>query len=323
MRAKTESSPCRHYIPPSQSGTAGFCKLPSRFHCEEALKHHLPAISQSTVTDFMSCRLKYYFRKIMKVERVPGKLPDPIKAGALWDTWNNSVHLEQNVCQVMDAVIEEYEISPFLVARVRALTRAFRAIGLSVITEDLLGCQYKMEIPLIVARNKLVGHIDRAYCDYFIETKLSARPDFYTYKENIEHQVSTYFLGNPDFEYVDMEITRLPGLKTGKKQYSDEGPEAYGERCYQDIISRPSHYFLGFNRDTSRFGKRFYRAEFNLEETEQVYWWVCEDIERAVDQDRWYGNHLACYVPTECLYHPICKTGVVSEELFRERKGDI
>lgn len=115
-------------------------------------------------------------------------------------------------------------------------------------------------------------------------------------------------------------------MKTGYGKYFGEDSESYLNRIYQDIISRPSHYFLGFNRDNRTFGKKFWRSEFPLEEIKHDYHMITKDIKRATAENAFYQNFMACYGPSQCNYLPICETSVVSELIYeqnlKEKGGD-
>jgi hypothetical protein len=104
---------------------------------------------------------------------------------------------------------------------------------------------------------------------------------------------------------------------------ADESSDQYEDRCYSDIISRPSYYFLGWDRKTRNFGHRFYRSEFDLDEIHSTYRFVTQEIEETIQRGSWYPNNLACHVPGPCQYLPIKKSGVVSEEIFTRKGGEM
>jgi hypothetical protein len=51
-----------------------------------------------------------------------------------------------------------------------------------------------------------------------VETKLSARPEFYQQRENIAYQLGTYFLANDEWDYAIVEITRTPSSKVERRR---------------------------------------------------------------------------------------------------------
>jgi hypothetical protein len=219
------------------------------------------------------------------------------------------------------AEIQNLQLSPEHRANFSALARAYVALEIERKKEGLLGCDYKIHVPLL--NGQTIGYVDRAYDNFIKETKLSTRPDFYTQRENVAYQLGTYFLGNEAWDYADVEVTRVPALRTGQGKYSDEDPEEYEERIYGDILSRPAHYFLGWDRKTRTYGVRFWRSEFDLDEIHATYVHVLREIRETLEHGSWYPNNLACHVPAPCPFLPIKRSGVVSEEIFekRQRKG--
>jgi len=200
------------------------------------------------------------------------------------------------------------------------LIRAFQDLEIQTETDGLLGCQYKIHVP--VGQNQIVLCVDQAYEDHFVENKFSARPDFYTQKENVACQLGTNFMGNTNWKYAVMKIVRNPQLRTGWGKYGKESAQEYEERIYGDVISRPAYYFIGWDRKSRTYGVRFWRSEFDLDEIFSTYVYVLEELQDTLKRGSWYPNNLACHVPTVCAYLPIKRSGVVSEEIY-QRKGVI
>jgi hypothetical protein len=115
-----------------------------------------------------------------------------------------------------------------------------------------------------------------------------------------------------------LEVIRLPGLK----QQSDESIDAFASRIKSDIIKRPSYYFIGLNRKTLRFGRKYMRSEFNLDKIKKTFQIISQDIQRAVVSDEWYENELACHSPSNCMYLPIHRTGAISESIYQMQDKD-
>jgi hypothetical protein len=209
--------------------------------------------------------------------------------------------------------ISSLQLTPEQVAKLNAVERAFRDLEIHINKDGLLGCQYKVTTQIL--NTNLVGFVDRAYEDHIVESKLSLRPEFYQQKENMAYQLGTYFLCNEAWEYAVVEIVRLPSLKIK----DGEEAEAYQERIYGDIISRPAHYFLGWDRKRRTYGTRFWRSEFDLEEIYSTFCHVIHEIGDTVTRGAWYPNNLACHLPAPCPYLPIKRSGIVSEEIFEKR----
>jgi hypothetical protein len=306
--------PCRHYIRPDNPADAGFCSLGPNFFCPEAMKHKRQSISFSRMTDFAHCKLRYFHSVIQGLSPKPQHLAEAIKLGRAWDAFIRHVHEGYDYLAEMHSL----ELSAEQCSKVFALVRAFDDLEIQPSQEGLLGCQYKIHVPIL--RDQIVGYVDRAYEDFIKETKLSSRPEFYSQRENVAFQLGTYFLGNEAWDYADVEITRVPALRTGQGKFSDEDPEAYEERMYSDILSRPAHYFLGWDRKSRTYGVRFWRSEFDLDEIHATYVHVLREIRETVKHGSWYGNPLACHVPAPCPYLPIKRSGVISEEIFHKRQ---
>jgi hypothetical protein len=304
--------PCKHYIRPDETGQPGLCAQSTNFFCTEAMKKRLPSISYSRATDFIHCKLRYKHGVIEGLRVKDEMLPEAMKLGKAWDLiMRNKYDFPQY--PDMRPYIDNLAFTPDQAAKINALNRAFTDLEILINKDSLLGGQYKVTTQIL--NNNLVGFVDRAYEDHIIETKLSARPDFYTQKENVAYQLGTYFLTNESWEYAVVEIARVPSLKLK----DGESPEAYEQRIYGDVISRPAHYFLGWDRKTRTFGTRFFRSEFDLEEIHSTFCHVLHEIQDAVTRGAWYPNNLACHVPAPCPYLPIKRSGVVSEEIYERR----
>lgn len=300
--------PCAYYIRAIDPNEPGFCSRETVFRCIEAMKRKLPRISYSRLTDFISCRRKYEYGVVDGLRLKTHCLPEAMKAGRTWDISMRSRYEDgfdgQNEIQAL-------QLSPEQIAKQNALNRAFTDLEVSLNRGDLLGCQRKIFYP--VGRHAVTGYVDRAYDDHIVESKLSSRPDFYQQKENILYQIGTYLLSNEQWEFAIMEIVRYPQTRMGQ-----ETPEAYESRVHSDIISRPSHYLPGWDRKSKTFGIKFWRSEFDLDEVFRTYTLVCDELKRAVIHNAWWPNKLSCHVPGPCVYLPICRTGVVSQEIYEQ-----
>jgi len=296
---------CVYFIPPDDPVCAGFCSMPMQFLCTESLKDKLPSVSYSSLHDFMRCRELYYLRNILGLRRKPKMLAEPMKAGGTWDAWLRTGDPTE--------YIKSTDPTWQTISKVKALARVAKELELRP-----AGGTAQLRVSYPIHGTILTGYVDRAYDDHFDEDKLSARPDFYTKRQNIEHQCATYFMANELWEYVDVKVVRLPGLETGKGKNSDEDDEQYGNRLYQDICKRPSWYFLGLDRKNKTYGQRFYRTEFDLDGLFKQYVFVLDELKTCIQEGRWYTNTVSCYCPGECDYVSVCANGVVSDEVFEQ-----
>lgn len=284
-------------------------------------------LSHSSREVFIRCRRAFFLQRIKHIKIRDKMLPLPVKLGMIWDKYMESTYLGIKFMEEFWRLVDTYDLDDMETAKMYGLISAHRKIGMQpqLETSDggiFQGCQHKFEITDI-GDFPVIGFIDRVHTNHITEIKLSARPDFYFQVHNISSQIGTYFLSNPKYEYAIIEAVRVPGLRTGAGKYSDESPEAYRDRISSDIISRPSYYFLGYDRGSKTFGKKFYRNEFDMEELVQDYKYVNQEIMRAVEDgdDAFYKNRKACYVPGQCFYLPICDTGCVSESIFEVEDG--
>ena len=305
------NSPCKHYIKSDIQNEAGFCNLPSKFRCIESLKKYLPTLTQSAAKMFIQCREKYKRNYIDGIRPKPATMPIPIKLGTLWDAFIGSVMNNEEF--KYDDLIQEYQIHPRDVAKVFALIQAFQDLGIKL-SDQVLIPQFKVAWNCM--DTVITGTTDGAGDFGIQEHKLSGSPDYYTHLESIHFQVGTYLLGNESWEYCDMMIARVPQLKTGSGKNDNEEPEMFQKRIYGDILKRPAFYFIGYNREKKSYGKRFWRSEFDLDQIFEMYLMIIEDLKECINYNRFYRNELSCYMPTQCWYMPIRKSGVISEELF-------
>lgn len=300
--------PCKHYIKSDIKGHAGFCKLPTRFICEEALKVLNPPMSMSAMKSFLQCPYKYYLHYIRGISKKNTKLPSPLKVGSIWDTF-----MEMQAggdTPTFAEMVEKYHPTELEIAKIRGLVKAFKSLNIKI-------CKGETQKQLIIptsAVNNVNGFMDICYPDGFAEVKLSGRPDFYLEPENISLQLGTYFLSDNKLEYCDMLITKYPQLRLGKNENYDN----YENRVYGTIIGSPSEYFLGFKRDTRTYGRRFFRSEFNLDNIRNSFNQTFRLVRFCQKNGEWLANKLSCHVPAPCEYLDHCRTKCFSEILYQQ-----
>lgn len=312
---------CRHYLP-VDGESSGLCMLSDEFVCVLDLDARAPRLSHSTVTDFLTCKRLYWHKNIKGIAVKNSTKSPALKMGVLWDTCIG-VLLGQTDKTVIPKVISQYEIAPRDVARVKALHRGFKQLG--IVLDPV--CEFQQVfIQLFQYRDTDIhfvvkGILDRCYPadNYFAETKLSSRPDFYLKLFNIMPQCGIYFLSDPNLQFVTMEVTRPPDLKSVGK-FADETDREYEERCFRDILSRPAFYFIGYSRDTKTFGKKYYRTEFPLDEIEKRLSDVFYEITDCAARDAFHKNYRACYSPFQCEYLQVCQFDTWSEEIYYQKE---
>ena len=315
-------------------------------------------MSHSSVSDFCTCHYLYYLKKILGIEIRPPFLSSALKAGKLWDA-TKQLHLGEK--QSLRDIINEYEIDDYTVAKVKAIYSAYKYLEIEVdpgyelqakidMTYDIIlppsqfvpsitvGDNHAKEVvnlwqeALTQAEDdrkwifplKITGFYDRKYENFFCEDKLSSRPEYYTEVYPLTSQIGTYFLADTNLEYAILEVVQFPGqkiLKETKKRLEAETPDQLYERVYNEILSRPSAYFIGYDREKKKYGKKFFRNEWNLAEIEDSYKQIIIEILSARWSNNFYKNRKACgnQYGSECSYLKICENQNVSENMFSIR----
>jgi hypothetical protein len=297
--------PCIHYIR-DEAGSCGFCDTGAHFHCIEALKSKLPAMSHSMFNAWGQCKMKVYYHNILGISLKQVYLPIAMKMGKIWDRFVSG--------QPYNDVAVEFALEPYEVAKINGLMRAYKTLG---ITEPQ-GVPQQLVKSVILNECVVIGYVDLAFIDGFNEYKLSSTPDFYLQPENIYQQCGLYFLGNPNWAWCEMKVARLPQLKQDKRKV--ESIDGYEERIYQDVLSRPSYYFQGYNRDAKSYGVRFYRGEFDLGYLEKKAKIIAQEYRETINRESWYRNDMACKNPYECEFYHIKKSGVVSDLIYEYKE---
>lgn len=304
---------------------AGFCKRSEYYRCVKEVGRMPMPLSYSSVSNFMTCPMMYYLKDVRGIVMRPAAMGSPVKMGALWDKVKQS-RLGKSVN--IGEVIAEYEIKDMDIAKVRAINRAYKELGIQVEQPFTLQAEFNNEIvadglytdhkiPVMVK-----GFYDRKYKNYFAEDKLSGRPDNYLDIFFIQSQIGAYFLADESLEYCIMEVVRTPDLKsTGK--FKDESAGEHEERTFQDIISRPSFYFIGYDRERKCYGKKFFRNEFNLAGIRDRFRIISVMIRDCQAFDGWWKNDRACgaVLPgIPCDMKGVCRYNSMSESVYMVKK---
>jgi len=195
------------------------------------MKHKLPSLSYSQLTDWASCKMKWYYRKVMGLEIIPQAMPEPMKLGAAWDQIIQHLYCDRSID------LDPLFLTGQQLAKLRALFRAFKDLEIAIPKNP--SCQHRID--LIIGQNIITGYVDVALEEGIEEHKLSSRPEFYHKLENVMQQAGTYLLDCDQWEYVVVKAVRVPQLKTGSGKMSEESDESFEERCHADIISRPTY----------------------------------------------------------------------------------
>ncbi len=335
-------------------GECGFCKRPNSYRCVADICRTIP-LSHSSVSDFLTCHYLYYLKKILGIQLRPPFYSSALKAGQLWDTIKQK-HLgaKKNIQECID----KYEIDPYTVAKVRAIYHAYKELEITVDPDYELQAKVDLKFDIVIPPSAFLpnvtvgkevinlwreraeltddertwtfplyvtGFYDRKYNNYFTEDKLSGRPEFYLDPFLIASQAGTYLMADKNLEFLLMEIVQMPQQKELKSKGNGESPHEMYERCYSDILSRPSKYFIGYNRETHKYGRKYFRREFPLDAIESRYRQIIIEILSCRWSNNFYKNFKACnnlFPGISCEMLPICKNNNMSETIFEIRNKD-
>lgn len=316
---------CTYYDPANDPGECGFCKKEGVYYrCLADVNRTIP-LSYSSVQSYLTCHYLYYLSAIRGIQTLDRAKSSALKCGTLWDAvmqkyLGGNDRTTGNPFDI-PALIEQYEIDPKDVAKVRGLFRAYKALEINVEPDYTLQDKISTRLDNIM----VTGYYDRKYSHHFVENKMSGRPDFYLDPYFIQSQIGTYFLADPGLASCIIEVVRTPALKSVGKN-DQEHPDAYGERVYQDAISRPSHYFIGWDNKSHRYGKKYFRHEFDIKEIEHRFRHAYREIYDARRYDGWYKNDRVCnnVLPgIACDMLPLCRHNNFNEDVYTIRKRPV
>jgi hypothetical protein len=307
-----ENGVCRFLI---ENQKEPLCKRRGEFLCRESLVDHLPKLSHSAREMWIRCRRAWYLYKVRGIQIKPSKINYALRMGTIWDKFQENLY---GASHDLTELANKLDMSELEIARFNAVASVFKKLHLE--ERDSGRFEFQKRITLQRGGVEIVGYVDRAYDDHFSEIKMSARPQYYQDPMNIAFQVGTYFLANPNWQYVTMEVTRTPTMTWDKELTIEE----YETKLVQDIQKRAPMYFPGLKRKEFTFGTKFYRSEFPLQAIERTYEQVHMEIKEAserTDQDYFYQS-FNCSAPFPCDYVPICKDGVISQTIYKMREKE-
>jgi len=114
--------PCSHYLK-GNLDEAGFCNRKESFRCIEAIKAYLPNFTQSSFKMFRQFPYKYLLTYIYGFKPHDHTLPDPMKAGSIWDAFKDSRYSLSRFD--LPPLIKKYRIQLQLEAKLTALMKAY------------------------------------------------------------------------------------------------------------------------------------------------------------------------------------------------------
>ena len=289
----------------------------------------LPTISPSGYTSFTHCRQSWYYGYLADPSKIwpgipatglgiglkPKHLPFPIKLGAIWDDFQNAFYAGA-VFRPDDlmALCDHYDLDDNSTAKMFGIIKAWKRLKFNIdITNATPQAEFHLEHP---TGFRFHGILDVLYPDHIVENKFSGSPKRFQKVWNFHDQAAIYFLAHPDATHIIIRAVQNPQLRP--KRFEDSA--TFRDRIADDIISRPSHYFLGYKRETRTFGIKFWRKEFDIDGLVKDFEHVHRDMEACrADPTLCYPDKLSCSVPGTCMHLPICESGGVSDELYEPR----
>jgi hypothetical protein len=266
-------------------------------------------------------------RNIVGLEIYASQLPATMKRGALWHKTLEVIHNAGTMDNVVQ-LIKDYEIESWDIQKIKALYTAHCQF---IVPDTACRCEIELYKNLFSVLNSgikvdeqfyILGIIDRLYTGYFVESKLTGKPDFYSDRFTISPQIALYFLLNQSLQYCVMEITRVPFMEPK----DGEEPAEYGERVRKDIFSRPKHYFLNLDRDKGMYGFTFYRNEFHLDRLANDIAVIHNEIKSIAEcgVDYFYEERTGCRAYGQlCKYYPVCSSdGEISDDIYYVTKTE-
>lgn len=298
----TSAMPCKYYL--SNPPHPGYCSLQENYRCLIATEKIPAVLSPSAIQSFQKCKYQYCLSYILGIQLKDEYLPVSVKIGKAVDFALRILY--ESGAKLLTAFKENdtffLEDEGIAVAKVNSILQSYPAIQ-----EFPQKCQFKFTVE--VEKQHITGVLDRLYGNYFVETKVSSRPDIYENLSTINDQVGTYFLADEKLEKAIIETLRVPQIKPK----DNEPAAAYEKRLRDDIAKRPKHYL-------SR--KTFYRSEFNLDELIDKYRHIAYEIKDSSQRESFYRNFNSCNVPYPCMFKEICDTGEIGKRYKVREKGN-
>ena len=316
-RVKAKDKPCKHFLK-AETKSVGTCRLPDNFLCIESARNMYPRMSYSQANTFQRCRYAYYLRYIKGIRLKMKHSSAPMKMGLAWDDACNKYH-ETGRLELDEEYCDEIHLHEKSRAKVRSIIRAINELDINVANSGY-AAQHEINKQVCDDGPFILAKYDGMRVDgkSFIERKFTASRDTERYFNihNLNGQIATYFMLEPQAKTCIMQVVRLEQLR--KKQ--SESDEEFAERFYDNAILKPKQYFPGYKTGGHTFGRVYYRHEFDIEAERLRYKALAGDIKGCAKRCEWVRNRNSCQmygVNYPCDYMPICDGKGVNEELYK------
>lgn len=256
-------------------------------------------IRRSYLVDFERCPRRFYYVSERRITLKQQFLPLSQRMGS---------YLHSLISRIPQDIFfsEEEQVEKRKVEVIHAVM-----VELEMIPEGTHEVKYQREL----GKHVVEGTLDIVNNNWFGEIKLTSRPEFYLHSFTAHAQLEFYFFISPCTESSMLPV-RIPQLQYRETKEDDE---TYLSRLRLDILRRPSFYFPFYNPEKNpKWGLKFYRHEFDLEDTEKRLKWNLKEIEMCRKAEYWPQRKANCLSPYECSYLRLCETGVFNSTIYEE-----
>jgi len=158
------------------------------------------------------------------------------------------------------------------------------------------------------------GTLDMVDGNWMGEMKYTSKPDYYLHAFSAQAQLEFYFFLS-DLEVASILPVRQPALRYMEGK---EDVDKFLGRLKEDVLRRPSYYFPHYDPDKQpRWGLKFYRSEFDMDEVERRLRWWFKEIQKCRKHNYWPQRKQNCLAPFECAYLSLCEAdGTINEAIY-------
>lgn len=275
----------------------------------EVQKKNYPFLTYSSITDFLNCPMKYFFRNVIKI--IPVKKSTALTIGGIFHDaiekyYNITKELDPGVLDtVLDWVLEECKKQDdylesnddvIIQGMVYGWVHHYQNSNYKIVENEIL-----FDIPYERGYHRC-GKSDAKIINekgqlYLGEWKTSGQISTYVKKMQVDNQGNNYlwaFEGDEPHGVI-FRIAKKSALRLKKSESAME----YRERIFKDYIERPNDNFHEEIVYLDKIGLQRWKHEVSQ---------ICEMIEMFTKSEGWYRNTSNCYLYNSlCPYHMICK----------------
>jgi len=264
----------------------------------------METIRRSYLNDFERCPRLFYYINEMKIvvrpeasslaQRCGSYLHALVAGGEEQVYFGPHEELERKQVEVIYSCMAELDLIPYVEYEVYYSRQVAEGVGVE-------------------------GTLDMVDGNWMGEMKYTSKPDYYLHSFSAQAQVEFYFFIS-DLEVASILPVRQPALRYMEGK---EDVDKFLGRLKEDVLRRPSYYFPHYDPDKQpRWGLKFYRSEFDMDEVERRLRWWFKEIQKCRKYNYWPQRKQNCLAPFECSYLPLCESGAFNEAIYtiKERR---